>query len=143
MDDVLTGDGIQADRSYGYIMGYFSESPKGLANAFALHLASSRDRRNWTTLHVGQPVFVPEIGERGMRDPFIFRKQDGRYIVVATNMWNSESIMCYDSPDLIHFEAGRLPSFEQFGHACLGARDHIRFRTTAICDLLVWEYGAQ
>ena len=108
MNEILTGDGKQANPTCGYIMGYFTESPERLANAFALHLASSRDGRNWRPLHAGQPVLVPEIGECGMRDPFIFRKQDGQYIVVATNMWNSESIMCYDSPDLIHFEAGRL-----------------------------------
>lgn len=104
----LQGYGKQAERDCGFIMGYFTESPERLANAFALHLASSQDGRNWTPLNAGQPVLIPEIGERGMRDPFIFRKQDGTYIVVGTNMWNSESIMCYDSPDLIQFESGRL-----------------------------------
>ncbi len=100
--------GAQTAPSYGYIMGYFTESPEGLANAFSLHLASSCDGRNWSPLNGGRPVLVPGIGERGMRDPFIFKKQDGQFIVVATNMWNSESVMCYDSPDLIRFEAGRL-----------------------------------
>lgn len=104
----LTGDGLEADRYFGYMMGYFTESPKGLANTFALHLAASRDGKNWTPLNDGRLVLLPEIGERGMRDPFIFRKQDGQYIVVGTNMWNSESILCYDSPDLVRFEAGRL-----------------------------------
>ncbi|MHA7963969.1 AbfB domain-containing protein [Paenibacillus sp. CAU 1782] len=101
-------DGAAISQPFGYIMGYFTESPEGMANAFSLHLAASRDGRNWTALNGGRPVLVPEIGECGMRDPFIFRKQDGRYVVVATNMWNSESIMCYDSPDLIRFENGRL-----------------------------------
>lgn len=106
---------MKAPQPYGYIMGYFTESPDQWANAFALHLVSSRDGRNWTTLHAGRPVLIPEIGEYGMRDPFLFRKQDGHYIVVGTNMWNSESILCYDSPNLIHFQAGRLLHMNRSG----------------------------
>lgn len=109
------GNRGQTEQPFGYIMGYFTESPECLANAFSLHLASSRDGRNWTALNRGEPVLSPRIGEQGMRDPFLFRKQDGSFIVVATNMWNSESIMCYESPDLIHFEAGRLLRLNNIG----------------------------
>ncbi|RCW72001.1 alpha-L-arabinofuranosidase B-like protein [Saliterribacillus persicus] len=54
------------------------------------------------------PVLKADIGEKGMRDPFIYRKQDGDFVVLATDMWNSEYIQCYDSKDLVTFTNSRL-----------------------------------
>lgn len=91
-----------------YVMGYFTESPDKNGDQHSLHLAYSFDARNWIPFNQNQPVLEAEIGEKGMRDPFIFRKEDGSFVVLATNMWNSEYILCYDSEDLIHFTDGRL-----------------------------------
>jgi hypothetical protein len=91
-----------------YVMGHFTESPNGLGNNFGLHLAYSRDGLNWTSLNGGQPVFTPTLGERGMRDPFVFRKEDGSFGVVATNMWNSNQLHVIDSPDLISYQNARM-----------------------------------
>lgn len=92
----------------GFIMGYFTESPNKHGDNHSLHLAYSYDARNWIPFNQNQPVLEATIGEKGMRDPFIFRKEDGSFIVLATNMWNSEYILCYDSQDLIHFTGERL-----------------------------------
>ena len=91
-----------------YDMGYFTETPQGRCNELCLHLAYSRDALNWIPLHGNRPVLIPSIGEKGMRDSYVYRKQDGAFVVLATNMWNSESIMCYESPDLATFTEGRL-----------------------------------
>jgi hypothetical protein len=91
-----------------YVMGYFTETPLNEGNEFSLHLAYSYDGLNWIPLNNNKPILDPQIGERGLRDPFVYKKQDGSFVILATNMWNSEYIMCYDSPDLITFENGRL-----------------------------------
>lgn len=91
-----------------YVMGYFTESPLNEGNEFSLHLAYSYDGLNWIPFNNNHPVLVPEIGEKGLRDPFVYKKQDGTFVLLATNMWNSEYIMCYDSKDLTAFENGRL-----------------------------------
>ncbi len=75
-----------ADTYAGYVMGYFKESPDGSQNTFALHLAYSSDGLNWTPLNQNNPVVTPTLGEKGLRDPFILRKQDGTFVVMATNM---------------------------------------------------------
>ncbi|MCM3724885.1 glycoside hydrolase family 43 protein [Neobacillus cucumis] len=98
----------QENEEAAYVMGYFTETPLNEGNEFALHLAYSYDGLNWIPLNNNHPVLVPTIGEKGLRDPFIYKKQDGSFIVLATNMWNSEYIMCYDSADLTTFENSRL-----------------------------------
>src|SRR5690625_1672236 len=96
-------------------MGYFTESPEGYGDNYSLHLAYSLDAKNWIPFNDNLPVLIPEIGEKGMRDPFIYRKQDNTFVVLATNMWNSEYIMCYDSPDLVTFTGGRLLKMNDLG----------------------------
>jgi hypothetical protein len=96
------------DTLIAFVMGYFTESPNEEGNQFSLHLAYSYDALNWIPLNQNNPVLIPNIGEKGMRDPFIYRKHDGEFVVLATNMWNSEFLICYDTPDLITFKNERL-----------------------------------
>ncbi len=70
----------------GYVMGYFTESPNRLANDYGLHLAVSTDGLNWTPLNQNNPVVTPTAGTGGLRDPFILRKQDDTFAVVATDL---------------------------------------------------------
>jgi hypothetical protein len=104
-----------ADPYTAYVMGYFAESPNGSENRFALHLAYSRDGLDWTPLNQNQPVATPTLGYKGLRDPFILRKQDGTFVVMATNMVGqdmganvSKYIHVWDSTDLINFTGYRL-----------------------------------
>ena len=104
-----------ADPYTAYVMGYFTESPDGTQNRFALHLAYSTDGLNWAPLNQNKPVVTPTLGYGALRDPFIFRKQDGTFVVMATNMIGqdmaanlSKSIHVWDSPDLRTFNNGRL-----------------------------------
>jgi hypothetical protein len=93
----------------GYVMGYFTESPSGTANNYGLHLAVSSDGLNWTPLNQNNPVVTPTQGTGGLRDPFILRKQDGTFEVIATDLkgtdWTqpNQYIHVWDSPDLRTF----------------------------------------
>lgn len=111
----LTQLALAADPYTAYVMGYFTESPDGSQNRFALHLAYSADGLNWIPLNQNKPVVKATLGYGALRDPFILRKQDGSFVVMATNMTGqdmganlSKSIHVWDSPDLRSFNNGRL-----------------------------------
>ncbi|BFO16135.1 hypothetical protein SHKM778_25230 [Streptomyces sp. KM77-8] len=98
-----------------YVMGYFTESPSGLGTDYGLHLAVSTDSLNWTPLNQNNPVVTPTAGAGGLRDPFILRKREGGFIVIATDLkgtdwgYNSQTIHVWDSADLRSFTNYRRP----------------------------------
>src|SRR5882757_6966097 len=76
--------GVASAATYsGYVMGYFTESPSTAGNNYGLHIAVSSDSLNWTPLNQNNPVVTPTQGTGGLRDPFILRKQDGTFEVLA------------------------------------------------------------
>ncbi|WP_407937048.1 AbfB domain-containing protein [Kineosporia babensis] len=96
-----------------YVMGYFTESPSQLGANYGLHLAVSADGLNWTPLNQNNPVVTPTAGTGGLRDPFIQRKQDGTFVVLATDLTGTDFtqpnqyIHCWDSADLRSFTGYR------------------------------------
>ncbi|PZG19504.1 alpha-L-arabinofuranosidase [Micromonospora craterilacus] len=97
----------------GYLKTYFTESPNQSGANYGLHLAVSRDGLNWTPLNQNNPVVTPTAGDLGLRDPFIHRKQDGTFVVVATDLYglnfgrNSQYLHVYDSTNLTSFTGYR------------------------------------
>ena len=97
----------------GYVMAYFTESPNGIGSNYGLHLAVSTDSLNWTPLNQNNPVVTPTAGTLGLRDPFIQRKQDGTFVVLATDLngtdfsQNNQFIHVWDSLDLRSFTGYR------------------------------------
>jgi hypothetical protein len=98
----------------GYAMAYFTESPDMSAANYGLHLAVSSDGLNWTPLNQNSPVATPTSGSLGLRDPFILRKQDGTFVVMATDLngtdwsYQSQYLHIWDSADLRSFTNYRL-----------------------------------
>ncbi|GIG92142.1 glycoside hydrolase family 43 protein [Plantactinospora endophytica] len=96
-----------------YVMTYFTESPQFQGADYGLHVAVSRDGLNWTPLNQNNPVVTPTAGELGLRDPFVFRKQDGTFVVVATDLRgtdfsrNSQYLHVWDSTNLTAFTGYR------------------------------------
>ncbi|MGQ4335001.1 glycoside hydrolase family protein, partial [Streptomyces hayashii] len=93
-----------------YVMGYFTESTKlGDGTDYGLHLAVSTDGLRWMPLNQNNPVVTPTEGAGGLRDPFILRKQDGTFVVLATDLkgtdWNyvSQYVHVWNSTDLRTF----------------------------------------
>ncbi|SEF93660.1 Alpha-L-arabinofuranosidase B (ABFB) domain-containing protein [Nonomuraea solani] len=100
----------QAAAAYqGYVMGYFKESPNQSGDSYALHLAVSSDGLNWMPLNQNNPVATPTAGMQGLRDPYILRKQDGTFVVLATDLkgrvfnLNNQYIHVWDSANLTGF----------------------------------------
>jgi hypothetical protein len=98
----------------GYAMAYFTESPTMAAASYGLHLAVSADGLSWTPLNQNRPVAMPTLGSKGLRDPFILRKQNGGFVVLATDLngtdwaYQSQYLHVWDSADLRTFTGYRL-----------------------------------
>ncbi|KAA9378509.1 alpha-L-arabinofuranosidase [Microbispora cellulosiformans] len=103
----------QAATYAAYVFAYFTESPSAQGADYGLHLAVSRDGLNWTPLNQNNPVVTPTAGQLGLRDPQVFRKNDGTFVVIATDLkgtdWNSNSqyLHVWDSVNLTNFTGYR------------------------------------
>ncbi|MEW2051491.1 glycoside hydrolase family 43 protein [Streptomyces sp. NPDC005476] len=104
------GAGAAHAADSAYAMCYFTESTSlGEGTDYGLHLAVSTDGLEWTPLNQNNPVVTPTEGALGLRDPFILRKQDGTFVVLATDLkgtdwtYNSQYIHVWNSTDLRTF----------------------------------------
>ncbi|WP_062443585.1 glycoside hydrolase family 43 protein [Herbidospora daliensis] len=92
-----------------YVFAYFTETPNQSASNYGLHLAVSRDGLNWSPLNQNNPVVTPTAGEQGLRDPQVYRKLDGTFVVVATDLKGtnfssvSQYLHAWDSVNLTSF----------------------------------------
>ncbi|MFI5934614.1 glycoside hydrolase family 43 protein [Actinoplanes sp. NPDC051494] len=111
---LLLPEAARAATYSGYAMAYFTESPTMSAANYGLHLAVSADGLRWTPLNQNNPVATPTLGSKGLRDPFILRKQDGTFVVLATDLYGtdwayqSQYLHVWDSADLRTFRNYRL-----------------------------------
>ncbi|MFE0738702.1 AbfB domain-containing protein [Streptomyces sp. NPDC058855] len=104
-----------AEADAAYVMGYFKESISGAGNVNALHLAVSDDGRKWEPLNDNNAVLTPTAGTKGIRDPFLYRLRDGRWVLLATDIpvggsftKPNQYIHVWTSPDLVTWSPDRL-----------------------------------
>lgn len=96
-----------------YVFAYFTETPNMTGANYGLHLAVSTDGLNWSPLNQNAPVVTPTAGTLGLRDPFILRKQDGTFVVLATDLngtdfgQNNQYLHVWDSTNLTSFTGYR------------------------------------
>lgn len=110
---VVVGATPAAAANNAYVMAYFTESPQMTGANYGLHLAVSQDGLNWTPLNGNNPVVTPTAGTLGLRDPYVFRKQDGTFVVLATDLngtdfgQNNQYLHVWDSTNLTSFTGYR------------------------------------
>jgi hypothetical protein len=87
-----------------------------------IYFALSKDGRNWQALNNSEPVLVSQLGEKGVRDPYLIRSHDGKtFYLIATDLsinltknWKravtegSKSIVIWESTDLVKWSEPRL-----------------------------------
>ena len=57
----------------------------GTVASDSLHIGYSTDGLTWTALNSNKGIYTPTIGSRHIRDPFIFRMNDGSFVLLATD----------------------------------------------------------
>ena len=100
-----------------------------------LYFAGSADGLNWNELNGGKPVLSTTMGEKGVRDPFIMRSPEGdKFYLIATDLsiyyngdWGraqtagSQSIMIWESADLVHWSNQRMVKIARDDAGCTWA----------------------
>ncbi|MCH5316687.1 MAG: glycoside hydrolase family 43 protein [Eubacterium sp.] len=85
-----------------------------------VHFAVSDDGYHFRALNNNEPVIIQNLGKKCCRDPYIFRDEDGVFHIIATDMrcydgWcSNNSMVVWDSFDLINWENERIIDFSQF-----------------------------
>ncbi|NQX01215.1 hypothetical protein HQ447_11185 [bacterium] len=78
-----------------------------------VYFAVSRDGRQWNPLNHGEPVLISNLGERGVRDPYLIRSHDGRkFFILATDLsihlnpaWDrAQTAGCSWAPEAVYAE---------------------------------------
>lgn len=120
----------------GYLFVHFiGESVEGEQIYFSV----SRDGLHWEDLNKGKPVIISQVGEKGLRDPFILRnKIDGKFYIIATDLcinagkgWGvaqyegSRNLMVMSSKDLINWSKVKAVEVGIEGAGCVWAPEAI------------------
>ncbi|WP_415854099.1 glycoside hydrolase family 43 protein [Sinomonas sp. G460-2] len=110
------------ERFDGFLLAYFGNGAQPDAEQVRIAVTPRRDPGTWLPLNGGRPVVRSDVGEHGVRDPFILRDGSrGRFVLLATDLrtypdadWaravrhGSRSIVVWDSTDLVHWSRPRL-----------------------------------
>ena len=87
-----------------------------------VYFSLSKDGTKWTALNNAKPVLVSELGEKGVRDPYLLRGKSGdHFYLIATDLsihlnrdWGravrggSHNIVVWESEDLVTWSEPRL-----------------------------------
>ena len=116
---ILTGTAAWAGDG-GFLFATFKGEQTPMSEQ--IYFTVSQDGRNWHTLNGAAPVLVSQLGEKGVRDPYLLRAHDGKkFYLIATDLsihhngdWGraqnaaSQSLVIWDSTDLVHWSEPRL-----------------------------------
>lgn len=104
-----------------YVWAFFTGEGVG-GEKISLAASKGNNALDWNTLNEGTPLFESQLGEKGLRDPFILRSKDGdKFYMLATDlkiagrpgsfsgaqMNGSTYIEIWESTDLVNWSAQR------------------------------------
>jgi hypothetical protein len=127
---------LQDDPYTGYLLVHFiGEQPEGEQ----IYFSYSEDGLHWKDLNAGQPVLRSELGESGVRDPFIVRSpKENKFYLIATDLriasgkgWDaavnagSRDIIVWESADLIQWSSPWAVTVGVPGAGCVWAPEAI------------------
>lgn len=133
---MLTGTGAWAGDG-GFLFVTFKGEQTPMSEQ--IYFAVSPDGRHWEALNNSQPVLVSTLGEKGVRDPYLLRSQDGKkFYLLATDLsinlngdWGraqtagSKSLVIWDSTDLVHWSPPRLVQVAPDNAGCTWAPEAV------------------
>ncbi len=121
--------------------GYLFVTFRGEATPMTeqVYFMVSENGTDWKALNKGEPVLVSNVGERGVRDPYIIRSHDNtKFYLIATDLsihlnrdWGraqtaaSQSIVVWESTDLVNWSEPRLVKVAPDNAGCTWAPEAI------------------
>jgi hypothetical protein len=117
------------DHIGGYLFAYFTSAAEDDGEQVRFARSNGPDPLGWECLNGGRPVLRSDVGEKGVRDPFLFRAaglpgESATYYLLATDLciakrdpraaWEdctrsgSRSIVVWESQDLLSWSGPRL-----------------------------------
>ncbi len=102
-----------------YFFSYFTGEYEG---GEEISFATAKDPLRWNALNNGQSVIQSDMGEKGLRDPFVMRSPEGdKFYMIATDLkmgestnfdqaqiTGSHSLMIWESEDLVNWSEQRM-----------------------------------
>lgn len=76
---------VTEDDFEGYLFGHFIGEQEG--NQEQIYFAISEDGLNFKDMNSCKPVLISPVGEKGVRDPYLYRSKEGdRFFLIATDL---------------------------------------------------------
>lgn len=121
----------------GYLFATFVG--EGTPMTEQVYFMLSEDGQHWEALNHEKPVLVSDVGEKGVRDPYIIRSKDNdKFYLIATDLsihlnpdWGraqtaaSQSIVIWESTDLVNWTAPRLVKVAPDNAGCTWAPEAV------------------
>ena len=111
---------VVGTKSSAYLFTHFVGNESS-ADHEQIYFSVSQTGTSWTTLNGGKPVLTSNVGEKGVRDPYILRGEGGKFYIIATDLsiyhnkdWTraqhegSKSIVVWESNNLVDWENANL-----------------------------------
>lgn len=106
----------------GFLLAYFQNGNGPDSEQVRFAVTTGREPDDWTAIAGGEPALVSDVGEGGVRDPFIARDpRTGSFVLIGTDLrtypgedWaravrrGSRSIVVWTSEDLVSWTPPRL-----------------------------------
>ncbi|UJF35708.1 family 43 glycosylhydrolase [Paenibacillus hexagrammi] len=146
-----------AEEQTAYVMSYHTKGTSGTSMSYmddSLHLAYSYDQTHWTALNDNNGIlFKKNPGYKAnpanglqMEDPYLFRKQDGTFVLLATSTNSagsatSSSIFAWDTTDFIHYTNER--SIQMNSTGAVAKTPQVKYDSTSKNYIIYWTNGTQ
>jgi len=107
----------------GYLFGHFIGEQTG--DEEQIYFALSEDGLHFKDMNNGKPVLKSTVGEKGARDPYLYRSKDNKFYAIATDLsiynrggWKKNAQGYYDpsttgSPYLVLWESEDLVNWTE------------------------------
>lgn len=132
-----------------YLLSHFTT--ESLPQGEQVYFAVSKDGLNWTDLNNKKPILVSNLGQKGVRDPFITKsKIDNKFYIIATDLcigkgttWSdsvktgSKDMVIWCSNDLINWSEPWTYSVPLDNIGCVWAPEAI-YDIKRECYLVFW-----
>lgn len=126
--------------SDAFLFVHFIDKKHNTELSEQIYFSVSLDGLTWRTLNSGNPVIISQVGERGIRDPFILRSKDGdKFYIIGTDLnvhlrpdsWKtctkngSHDILVWESEDLVNWSDVRVCRVAPEDAGCVWAPEAI------------------